>query len=123
MQFICQGYSPGMRPSFTQMLQVEFLALPPGGFGRRKCIRATCDDIRNPLAVSLADFLQSFQASLIFNCIMQHRRDSIIFISPILQHERSDAQQMSDIRDLGALPLLRSMQLECVQASIGKPLC
>jgi hypothetical protein len=50
-------------------------------------------------------------AALILHGIMEQRRDSLVFISAIFEHERRDAHQVRDVRDLRAFANLPCMQL------------
>lgn len=47
---------------------------------------------------------------LVFDCIVEECGDRLVFAAAVLEHERADAEQVSDVRRRGALPQLLRVQ-------------
>ncbi len=61
------------------------------------------------LAVPLPDVFQHRPGPLILSGVVQQRGDRLIFVAPILDHERTDAEKVANIGDAAAFPDLGSM--------------
>ena len=61
-------------------------------------IRAAIDDERDAAAEFFADFIEARETALVFDGIMQQRRDDFIFTAAVLNDDRRNAKQVADIR-------------------------
>jgi len=61
-------------------------------------IRAAVDDMRNAAAEFFADFIEAREAALVFDGIMQQRRDDFIFTAAVLNDDGRNTEQVADIR-------------------------
>ena len=93
------------------MREVVFFALVPRWFGRLIGIGQPIDDEGDVLAEALPNFLARFCAALIFNGIMQQRRDHFVFRAAVLDDDRRHREQMSDVGNHRAFAGLSRMEL------------
>src|SRR5205807_2550885 len=66
-------------------------------------------DVGDMVAEPRPDLVQHRLASLILGGIVQERGDRLVLVAAVLDHERADAEQVTDIRDAAALADLRAV--------------
>ena len=76
------------------LLDVGALSFAPFPFfaGCFVGIRAAIDDSRDAFAEFFPDFVEAGQAALVFNGIVQERRDDFIFTAAMVDDDRGDAE-------------------------------
>jgi hypothetical protein len=108
-----------------QMGQVATLALDP----RRlrvlvDRVRAALDDRGDPLAEAIADPVEHRPPAPVLDRVVKHRRNRLVLIAPLLEHQARDDEQMREVGNLGALAELTAVnferQLECRDETGGE---
>jgi hypothetical protein len=74
-------------------------------------IRAGDHDGLDPVTEPLPDLLARCVTPLVLRGVMQEGSDSLVFVATVLQHEAGYGQQVRDVRDVGALATLLTMQV------------
>ena len=95
-----------MGPSLFQMGHVRGFPLPPGRLRRDQRVAAGLDDRGDPRPELALHLGQSLGPALVLDHVVQQGRDRFVLVSPVLQHQRGDREQVRDIRDVGALSQL-----------------
>jgi hypothetical protein len=72
-------------------------------------VSTTFHDSRDILAKLSLDIAQPFRAAAIFHGIVQQRRDCFCFVCAIFHRNRSDTEDMCDVRDPGLFPQLSAV--------------
>ena len=92
------------------MRQILYLAFAPRRLGISVRIGATVHDAGNACAKLAADLAQARQAALVFHRIVQQRGNHRVFVATVFDHNRGHAEQVADVRPLGALAFLFGVQ-------------
>ena len=71
----------------------------------------------------LTDFIEAREAALVFDGIVQQRRDDFVFTAAVLNDDGCNAEQVANIGLAFALAALVHMQLRCVPKRIHKTIC
>ena len=108
MQLVGARHERSPRVFFIgEPLEVGDLAFPPGPLLVRilgEAVGTSFDDVSDPRAELRADVAEARLATVVLGCVVEQRRDRLIFVSAALQHERRDRQQVGQVRDVGPLP-------------------
>ena len=91
------------------MLEIALLAGLPWRLGRLERVAARGHDGRDPVSESLPDVGEHPFASLILGRVVQERRDRLVLVTTVLDHERADTEQVPDVGDAASLSHLRAM--------------
>ena len=104
------------------LFDVSALSFAPIPFFTRDFvrIRAAIDDARDAIAKFFADFIETGEAALVFDSIMQQCRDDFVFATPMLNDDGRDAEQVADIGLAFAFAALVQMQLRGVTKCFHK---
>ena len=86
-------------------------------------IRTAVDDMRDAAAEFFADFIEAREAALIFDGIMQQRRDDLIFTAAVLNDDGRNAEQVADIRLAFTLAALVQVQFRRVSKRLHETVC
>jgi len=70
------------------MLKVRLLPFPPRRLRRFESVAASLHDAGDALAEPQPDVVEPLSSALIFCCIVKERRDRIVFVSLVFEHER-----------------------------------
>ena len=73
-------------------------------------VRAGPDNIGDPLPEKMADRIQSRQAALILDCIVQQRGNRLILVPTSLKNQSAYAHEVGNVGDRDAFPGLLVMQ-------------
>jgi hypothetical protein len=89
MNLVCERYAQNIRVGLPQVREIGFLSLLPMRFtlpfrSIGETIRARLNNPSYPLAESVADILKPGLAALIFNAIVQERRNGEVLVTAIL---------------------------------------
>jgi hypothetical protein len=66
-------------------------------------VRAAVHDVGHTVAEYSSNLTETRQAALIFGSVVKERGNGHLFIAAVLDHQRGDAQKMTDVGPFGAL--------------------
>ena len=102
------------------MRDVIFFSFTPWRFRRLLRIGAALDYFRHLFSKFTLDITQPFRAAAIFHRIMQQGRDGFCLIRAVLQCDRGDPEDMSDIGNPGLLPKFAAVNSRSVDQRFFK---
>jgi hypothetical protein len=102
------------------MRDVILFSFTPWRFRRLLRIGAAFDYFRHLFSKFTLDITQPFRAAAIFHGIMQQRRDGFCLIRAVLQCDRGDAEDMTDIGNSGLLPKFATVNSRSVDQRFFK---
>src|SRR6266511_2247614 len=100
-----------LRRCRREMLDVLLLARTPGRLRHDVGVAAARDDLRHVVAEAGADVDQALGPALVFDRVVEERRDRLLLAASGFQHERGNAEQMGHVGDVAALPALGGVSL------------
>ena len=89
---------------------VGLLALSPGRFRLDPAVGTILDDLRNGIAVQMADQVQRRPAAAVLRRIVQQSADRRILVATVFQHDPAHGEEVRHIGNGGALAYLRPVQ-------------
>ncbi len=104
------------------MLSVFHLSLRPWLRRRGKRVGAVLHDLRDLIAEARPDVFQPLPTAVVFGGIVQQCPDSLVLVAAIVEHDRRDAHEVSQVRDGRPLLRLRPMHLVRVADGLVEPL-
>src|SRR5437879_1916286 len=81
------------------MSHIGLLSFQPRRFGRLVCVSAALHDSSHVFTKLSLDIAQSPGAAAILHGIMQQRGDRFHFVSAVFHRDRTDAEDMRDVRN------------------------
>src|SRR6266540_6866995 len=100
-----------LRRCRREMLDVLLLARTPGRLRHDVGVAAARDDLRHVVAEAGADVDQALGPALVFDRVVEERRDRLLLAASVFQHERGNAEQMGHVGDVAAFPALGGVSL------------
>src|SRR6266545_7975401 len=110
-----------LRRCRREMLDVLLLARTPGRLRHDVGVAAARDDLRHVVAEAGADVDQTLGPALVFDRVVEKRRDRLLLAASVFQHERGNAEQMGHVGDVAALPALGGVSLRGVRQGFFEP--
>src|SRR5438067_11000782 len=95
----------------ANMGNISFFTSSPRRLRNNLGIGTTIYDRHDRIAKTAANLLTRSSATLVFDCIMQQGRNSLVLVAPLLKNNTGHPQQMSNIWNSCPLTPLPSMQL------------
>jgi hypothetical protein len=96
-------------------------AFHPWGLGRSVSVCAAVYDLCDPVAEAAPDLLQNRETTPVLNSIVQQRCYRFILVSPIIERDASNSEQVRNVRDGSPLAHLPAVDPGSKNQCIFKP--